>query len=105
LHIASHKGQPEAVRVLIEHGADLTARNNNGSTPLHLVSTQPTWSQVLPQRCAEVVRVLLEHGADGTAQDKNGCSPLDLASGDERLAEVVQVLLKHRVDRDHENRN
>jgi ankyrin repeat protein len=92
--------------VLIEHDAEVTAQNKDGSTPLHLVSTQPAWSQVSPQRCAEVAQILLEHGADGTAQDKNGCSSLDLASRDERLAEVAKVLLEHRADPgDNENTN
>ena len=108
LHLASHNGHSEVVRVLIEHGtdSDVTTQNKEGSTPLHLVSTQPTWSQVSPQQCAEIARILLEHGADGTARDNNGRSPIDLASGDERLAEVAQVLLQHRADSgEHENAN
>ena len=106
LHVASRNGQSEAVQVLIELGADVTAQNNGGSTPLHLVSTQPSWSQVSPQRCAETARILLEHGADGIAQDKEGCSPLDLALGDERLTEVAQIILESTADPgDHNNAN
>jgi ankyrin repeat protein len=44
--------------MLIEHGADLTARIKGGQTPLHLA---------LQQGQVDVARMLIEHGADATA--------------------------------------
>jgi ankyrin repeat protein len=53
----------DAVRVLLEHGADTTAQDNDGSTPLHLASQEGH---------VEAARILLEHGAETTAQDNYG---------------------------------
>ena len=61
----------ETVRLLIEQGADVTAQDENGSTPLHLAST----SGIL-----EIVWLLLECGACATARDESGKTPLHLAS-------------------------
>jgi ankyrin repeat protein len=36
LHLASRKGHMKVACKLIERGADLTARDDNGQTPLHL---------------------------------------------------------------------
>src|SRR5580658_4076021 len=35
LHYAASNGQARMVRLLLEHGAALTATNDNGATPLH----------------------------------------------------------------------
>ena len=48
------------VRLLIDHGADVTARDESQSTPLHLVSGSSLGS-------GKVVQLLIEHGADVTA--------------------------------------
>jgi len=57
--------------LLIEHGADATAQNNDGTTPLHRMSE---WGDV------DVDRLLIEHGADATAQSNDGMTPLHRAS-------------------------
>ena len=85
LHLASKRGQMEAARMLVEHGADLTAQNKDGGTPLHLASQA---GQV------DVARILIECGADLTAQNKDGASPLHLASQTEQVA-VVRMLIEH----------
>ena len=61
LHLASGEGFLEVARVLIEHGADVTARDGRGSTPLHNASRNGH---------VEVVRFLIKHGADVTVQSK-----------------------------------
>jgi Ankyrin repeats (many copies)/Ankyrin repeat len=38
LHLASNHGHMKTTRMLIDHGADVSARNKNGQTPLHLAS-------------------------------------------------------------------
>jgi ankyrin repeat protein len=35
LHLAANKGHIEVVKLLIEHGAYVNAKNNNGWAPLH----------------------------------------------------------------------
>ena len=63
------------VCILLEHGADVTARiGTQQSTPLHLAS-----SLVSP----DIVQLLIKHGADVNALDGNCEMPLHLA-----LAEV-----------------
>ena len=66
-----HYGKIETVRLLIEHGADVTAQDGSNMTPLHLASFSGT---------PGIVRLLLEHGACVTAQDKSCKTPLHLAS-------------------------
>jgi ankyrin repeat protein len=76
------------VKVLIQHGAIVTARDTADSTPLHLASSK---------ECSETVKLLLEHGADVGAKDRRHSTPLHLAASS-RLAfegNVIHVLLKH----------
>lgn len=61
----------ETVRLLIEHGADVTAQDESSLTPLHLAS-----SSGIPN----IVQLLLEHGALATAQDRRRKTPLHLVS-------------------------
>ena len=61
----------ETVRMLIEHGADVTIQDKAHSTPLHLASSKGS---------TETVRLLLQHGADVATQDENNRTPLHLAS-------------------------
>jgi ankyrin repeat protein len=70
----------------------------DGSTALHLASTKSDWTEMSPQRYAEVVRILLEHGADATVKDKDGWTPLDHASSGRGHEEVEDVFLRHGVD-------
>ena len=78
----------DVVQVLIEHGADVTAQDNNLSTPLHLASSEGN---------AEIARVLIENGADINARDGSHKTPLHLASFSGSV-ETVRHSLKHRVN-------
>jgi ankyrin repeat protein len=61
----------ETIEVLLEHGADVTARNDTHSTPLHLAASMGSH---------EVMRLLIKHGANINALDGNLKTPLHLAS-------------------------
>jgi ankyrin repeat protein len=61
----------EIVRLLIEKGLDVTAKDKSLSTPLHLAS-----SLGIP----EIVQLLIERGADITATDASRRTPLHIAS-------------------------
>ena len=85
LHLASRRGHEDVVHLLLEHGADSTAQDEEGWTSLHLASVNGH---------EKVARLLLEHGADVTAQTKDLETPLHLASqgGHE---DIVRLLLEH----------
>ena len=60
----------DTMRLLIDHGANMTAQDETHSTPLHLAAF---WCNF------EAVRLLIECGADVTAHDGNHKTPLHLA--------------------------
>ncbi|KAK3989083.1 ankyrin repeat-containing domain protein [Cladorrhinum sp. PSN332] len=75
----------ENALLLLRYGADLSALDQVGNTPLHLAA----W-----RNAKEVVQMLLKEGADPFAQDLNGLRPLDLAR-----VEDVRDLLERAMER------
>ena len=71
LSLAALAGQPKAAELLIEHGAELDARNRDGSSSLHTAA--------FLGRVA-VVELLLAAGAQYQLKDRDGQTPLELAS-------------------------
>ena len=67
---AVERGDTIEVKRLLEAGADVNAKNEFGSTPLH-------WACVYGR--LEIARLLLEHGANVNASQQRGGTPLDLA--------------------------
>ena len=106
---------------LIEKGADVHAKDNNGWTPLHWASYRGNlkMAQLLiekgadvhakenkgwtPLHCAsskghlEIAQLLLEKGADMHAKENKGWTPLHLAAVNGYI-EIVQVLLEKEAD-------
>lgn len=65
-------GKTEAAKLLIDAGADLNFRNNDGSTPLHTAAffCRP-----------ELVALLLKKGADKTIKNKYGQTAYETVAG------------------------
>jgi ankyrin repeat protein len=62
LHLAAHRGQLEIIKLLLEHGASLEAKNGYGGTVLG----QATWSVMHGDRSIDfvpVIKALLAAGA------------------------------------------
>ena len=91
LHLTVFRVRLEIVRLHLDHGAKTTAENEQGETPLHLVS-RGTYD--FQEHGVKPARLLPEHGVDVNAPDKDQNTPLHSASYVGRL-EIVQVLLDH----------
>ena len=82
------------VRLLLEHGGDINARNKNACTPLH--------SAVLYGRL-EVVRVLLDNGANAMLETEEGATALHFVSlgkydSEEHRVGITRLLLERGGD-------
>jgi ankyrin repeat protein len=77
---ASINGNTEAIRVLLDHGADINASDNEGCTALHCAA-----------HCGnhEAVKLLVEKGADTFAISHNADTPLDVSD-----SELVREILR-----------
>jgi len=60
----------DVVRFFIEHGANVSAKDKFGSTPLHEASSQGH---------VDLAQFLVKHGADVSSRDHDSRTPLDLA--------------------------
>jgi ankyrin repeat protein len=92
LHEAAFGGILEIVRVLFGYGANPSAENDEGKTPLHLASW--SWRHHSEERGVSIVRLLLEHAVNVNARDKYGWTSLHCAAFIGR-AQVTRVLLDH----------
>jgi ankyrin repeat protein len=82
LMYAAEIGSVDAMRLLIDRGADVNAQNAFGSTAL-------MWSVADPAK----VRLLLDHGAQVNTAAKSGRTALIIAAFTNPSAEVVRLLL------------
>ncbi|MCI0436922.1 MAG: ankyrin repeat domain-containing protein [Gemmatimonadetes bacterium] len=88
LHCAAWKGHVTLVQLLLEHGADVNARNQNGhwgTTPLHAAAHGNQKA---------VAEVLLAHGADTRVVNLNGRTPL-METEVHRAQAVARLLERH----------
>ena len=100
LHVAAHfyqKGElagefASVVPMLLRHGAEVSAPNNSGETPLHC-ACRKLWGASSEGHDA-IVLVLLESGADVSATDSRGGTPLHEAANCGREAAVRFLLDK-----------
>jgi ankyrin repeat protein len=82
LHAALAGPQPGIATVLVDAGADINARQQDGVTPLH---------ESAHIGHLELTRFLLDHGADPSATDDQGKTPVDTAR-EQGHAAVVALL-------------
>lgn len=103
LHVACFKGHFDAVKALLDGGADVKATvrdeheeaRHRGATPLHMAARHGS---------VVVVNLLLERGADVDAANKNGVRALLLAA-QEGHVDAIKALLEAHADVDAANNN
>ena len=87
LHHAAAYGTVDIVKLLLDQGADINARNSRDATPLHwAIGNTPN------------VKLLLEKGAEINAQTEDGRTPLYLAATQRFSPADLQLLLDHGAD-------
>eukprot|EP01032_Pedospumella_encystans_P015869 gene15869-18130_t len=85
LIVAAYKGYADVVELLLEYGADLSAKGKKGFTAL-IAASQNGW--------IEVVRVLLKHGADVHLALEDGSTAIVAASAG-GYQDIVRILAEH----------
>ncbi len=105
---------PAVVKVLLDAGADIAARDENGATPLHLATVEENPLNRSPDsESPHVLAALLAAGADLSARDGNGDTPLlaalrrtrRLEREDPGLTKAVRTLLEAGTDPDARDRS
>ena len=83
----------DIAKLLIEHGADVNARNGIMDTSLH----RAAFCVYQNKKALDVVKLLIEHGADVNAKDEHEFTPLSAAVCPGNL-EVVAFLIEQGAD-------
>jgi len=87
LHIAAHVGCTPAVKLLIDHGADVSSRDNTGRTPLQEAA------QSGHANTAKVALLLLQNGAAVSTQSLHeGATAMHFAARCEAPLEGLSVM-------------
>ena len=97
--VSGEKDCPELCQILLKHGANIDAVDENGCQPLHLASFNGHLT---------TGRLLMAHGADTNTVTKRGQTPLHhTAMGKKDCPELCEILLKTnaKVDAMDKNRN
>ncbi|MDE2677982.1 MAG: ankyrin repeat domain-containing protein [Gemmatimonadota bacterium] len=87
---AGSSPHPAVISILVDAGADLTARHWGGLTPLHEAARQNT--------NAGVVVALLELAADPNVRTRDGTAPLHSAAARNSNPDIVTVLVEAGAD-------
>lgn len=88
LHVASSQPKRKLVRLVLDYGASINAKDHLGQTPLYLASCNGF---------ASIVKVLLEEGARTNMVTSEGRSSLYKAGGNGR-DDVVDLVLRYGAD-------
>ncbi|XP_070190182.1 protein phosphatase 1 regulatory subunit 12A-like isoform X15 [Littorina saxatilis] len=90
LHVAAAKGYINVMNVLLQAGADINARDNDGWTPLHAAVH---WGQ------EESCQLLVEHMCDMDIKNNASHTVFDLASADKDMLKILDELKKKQASR------
>jgi len=85
LHDAAKKGNLEEIKLLLQQGVDVNAKDKEGITPLYLAAGQGH---------LEVAKLLIKKGAKINIKNESGNTPLHWAAYEEQI-EVVKLLIEN----------
>ena len=91
LSTASIMGQLEAVRALLDQGADANTLNGDGGTALHGAAFFGH---------DQIAKLLLEHGADVNIENRHGETPLDTTRHDWGVVEYIARIVQYNPDQE-----
>ena len=89
LMTAACNGHLDICRLLIDKGAEVTANDRSGDTPLH-------YAAILGH--VEIVRLLCNHGADAEARDDSGERPVHWAANNGHISVVKELIEERNAD-------
>ena len=105
LATAVYAGDAEAVKALVEAGADVNARDEYGNTPLlHTLFLLRDGAQEPDEVVVEVMTILIKGGADVNARNEYGNTPLH-GFATRRLPEGVEALIEAGADVNARNKH
>ena len=91
IEMATDYGQPEVVRVLIDSGADVNARNSDQGTPCLGAAFFGR---------ADCLRLLIDNGADPTLVNKDGANPMSVTYSNRQFTQMIADMLQMEIDLD-----
>ncbi len=95
LHVAAINGHTQIARLLVEHGADVSARRDYCNWRSgNCVPTDTPLHEAAKRGHRQIASLLIEYGADVNAKDVTGETPLYNAA-EEGQAKVVRFLIEH----------
>jgi hypothetical protein len=99
LHQAAESQQYEAMRLLLDHGANPNAQDMYGSTPLHRSVDSEIDEAVQDGTALDLTgtKILLAAGADLNIVNKQGLTPEDIARRYSPVAWQLVISIAHRV--------
>ena len=91
LHVAAIVGQYEVAELLIQKGADVNFRGNDGGTALHAAAFLGQY---------EIAELLIQKGADVNARNNDGTTAMNALKTDWGTVQFIAQLLQIQVDRE-----
>jgi ankyrin repeat protein len=104
---AAKSGDVVLMRLLLQHGADVTLTQRNGSTALMIAAglgwrfsgnSTPYGDRGSESDAAEAIRICLAHGADIGARNANGDTALHVAVAGRGAEPLIRLLLDEGAD-------
>jgi len=99
LHHAVSNKNLEAVKLLLDLGFDVNAKDNADNTPLHLAVSRANYKKTKPSAIA-ISELLIERNASVTARNNKEQTPLITAARGNAPLEIIILLLKHNSEID-----